>query len=323
MKGQFSILLLLLLTLSVQAEVLPDDLPIAPEEAAVVQRLLEREQEDVVGKKAKVPGIVTSLLNQWADASIDLETLDAWQIHRANSDRHGFVVTYTPEGHIVAITGNGPWIQNETLRDFVNLPELRIIRVDHNSRHHQEPERGPLYRGEGFDALSDSKVTAVGLTSGINDDGLAAVKNLKNLKYFEIFHTAISEEGVIEHLSNQPTIKHLRLGQMAKFPASILSVVATMPNIEEVRFQEAYVTYDNGLDHLKPLAGQLKLIDLRQSLITEADLARLKADHPEAMIESSTPEEVGKGHKGVANRLSRMELPPELGEPLRAAMGNQ
>jgi len=313
----------LLLGFTVQPHLIASDLPFADQENEVIQRLIEREQEEVVGKETKVPGNVSNMLSWLEEPGIDLETLKAWHIHRSNSDRHGIILTYTLEGQIVAITGNGPWIQNDSLRDFVNLPELRIIVVGHNSRHHQEPERGHLYRGEGFDALSESKVAVVGLTSGINDDGLAAVKSLKNLRWFETFHTAITEEGLREHLANHPTIQSLRIGHMGKLPTSFLEVVATMPELKELRFQEAYVTYENGLDHLKPLAGQLKTIDLRGSLITEADLTRLKADHPEATIEFSTPEQVGKGHRGVANSLSGLELPPELGEPLKAAMDAQ
>lgn len=317
----FAITLLLLFPIVLLGAEL-ESLPLASDEAKVIQRLIEREGEEVKLTPMRSPGNVTKMLEWLSDPEIKIGGLQAVQLTHPTKKGLVLQVTFDDQGRVVALTGNGPWIHNESLREFTGLPELRIIRVDHNSRHHQDPERGSNYTAEGFDALSDSKIAIVGLTSGTDDAGFAQILKLKNLRWMEIFHARVSEEA-LRGLAKHPTIQHLRIGKMGTVPASILEVVGSMPELRELRFNEAWVTYAGGLDYLKPLAGRLRLIDLTGSLITEADLAMAKADHPQVEIRTSTPEQVGKGHAGVAARLAKEDLPPELGEPLRKTISER
>ncbi len=293
--------------------------PLRAEEAEVIQRMLEREEREVRTSSGSGSRTVARFLEGIDDPQLDLDGVKTWTLTHPERSGLRLSIFHDAEGRVIGLLGNGPWLQNETLRDFVNLPELRFVRVDHNSVHHQEPERGELYNAAGFDALADSKIASIRLTSGLNDAGLKEILKLKQLVALELFHVRVTETG-LAMLRDHPTLKDLRVGLMGRAPSSSLEILATIPNLEKLRFNESYVTYENGLDHLKPLAGKLKSLDLGMSLVTRADLERVRSDHPALEITPSTPAEVVKGHRGVANQLARLDLPPELGEPLREAL---
>jgi len=58
---------------------------------------------------------------------------------------------------VLALSGNGPWLRNESLRSLRAMSELRNIRWDHNGFVGNHPEVD-LYDGTGFDALAESKL---------------------------------------------------------------------------------------------------------------------------------------------------------------------
>lgn len=304
------------------AAALPDELPLQPQEAEVIRAMVEREgnTEALELKAYDGGGYTAEQLHAMGVTDLEPESLGSFELFHPERSGYRLRVTYDADGHVVAMKGNGPWLQNETLRSFVALPELRIVRVDHNSVHHNAPDRGELFNASGFDALADSKIRAVRLTSGFNDAGLAEVVKLKNLEDLELFHVRVTEEG-LELLREQPTIERLRVGLMGRAPASSLAAIATIPNLKALEFQEAYVTYEDGLAHLKPLAGQLQQLNLDMCLISDADLERVRADHPDLEITKMAPEAIVAGHRGVANRLAaHPDVPAELAEPLKQAL---
>ncbi|TVP96780.1 MAG: hypothetical protein EA381_16640 [Planctomycetaceae bacterium] len=60
-------------------------------------------------------------------------------------------------------------------------------------------------------------------------------------------------------------------------------------------------------------------MDLSMSAVNEADLPRVRADHPSMRITTIPPEEIVKRHLGVARALARIST-GEMGEKLRAAI---
>jgi hypothetical protein len=62
-----------------------------------------------------------------------------------------------------------------------------------------------------------------------------------------------------------------------------LAVIAEIPTLEELVFWEAWLTYDKGLVHLKKLP-KLKKLNLTNTILSEADLAKLKVDLPNTEI---------------------------------------
>lgn len=99
-----------------------------------------------------------------------------------------------------------------------------------------------------------------------------------------------------------------------------LASIAKIPNVKKIGFGECYITYADGFAHLAPLKGRLVEINLSMSVALPADLAKFKADHPNAKIVGLlTPEEIVKRHRGVAANLAK-QAPPELAAPIKAAL---
>ena len=224
--------------------------------------------------------------------------------------------SYDTTGRVLALTGNGPWLRDESLRALKGMPELKIIRFDHNGFLRNHP-MSPLYSGAGFDALSDSKLVEIKLTLGINDAGMEQAAKIKGLKSFTVVHSQVSEAGV-KFFEGHPTLESFAVAEMGNVSQASLASIAKMPKVEHVGFHEAFVTYESGLKHLLPMKGRLKSLDLSMSLINTADLDLVRADHPDVKITTITPAEIVKRHSFVAGRIALTATGPAADELKKA-----
>lgn len=302
---------------STQAELaFPEEL--RPEEAEVVRAIAGRSGIEV--EVGKLPGFaVDGAKKALGELGVEVGELQSFSILDPKARQRALGFLYTPEGRIVAIRGNGPWLPNDSLRDLVALEELAFLSVDHNGHAGPQEEENP-FNGAGLDALGDSNLKAVQLGLSFNDRGMEQAAKIKGLKEFRVGHSRASGAG-IDFFAGHPNLQAFSIAEMAsdRVKPADLARIAKIPNLQEVGFKECYVTYDDGFVHLAPLKGQLETIDLRMSLFSEEDLERLKADHPTAEILTSTPEEIAKGHIFIARALAR-QAPPELAEPLQQAI---
>jgi len=293
------------------------DFPFAPEESEVVQSMVERVGFPVT--KTDAPGWQTNGIRKQLESSgIDGNSLEFFAIAHSDRKQIGVTFAYDSEGRILAIRGNGPWLDNDTLRSFTALPELRAISIDHNGQAGKQ-ETNP-FDGSGLEALTHSKLESIKIGLGFDDSGMQQAAKIPTLRKFHVGHSRVTDAGVV-FFENHPTIETFSIGEMGqdRVTENALASIAKIPNLREVGFLECYITYDNGFIHLKPLAGQLEKIDLRMSLFSDADLQRLKADHPDAEIITQTPDEIAKGHIWIAKQLTR-HAPPEVAAPLEAAI---
>lgn len=296
--------------------------PVAPEEAKIIQKLVavEKYEPEVVPVYGWVQnGMKKTLTN----LGVDTKDVKYWQMEVKKDPRPNrggfFACAYDAQGHILALSGNGPWLRNETLRTFKALPELRSIHWDHNGFVGNHPEID-LYDGSGYDALSESKLQDIKIGMSFNDKGMEQVAKIKGLKHFTVFHSRASEAG-IRFFEKHPNLESFSVGEMAtgRVTEAALSSIAQMPKVTRVGFWEAVVSYDNGLKHLKGMKGRLKELDLSMSLVSSADLERLKADHPDLKITTIPAAEIVKRHRWVAQNLART-APAELAAELKASL---
>jgi hypothetical protein len=308
-----------LVVFSSQHAALALDLPIHPSEAEVVKAIVATEQLDV--ETVEMPawarnGVIKSL----ADYGVETDSLKAGGI--ANKERTamflGFV--YDSNGRVLALSGNGPWLRNSSLRLLKSLPELRIIRIDHNGFVGRDP-RIPEFDGSGFDALADSKLVEIKIGLSFSDRGMEQCAKIKSLQSFSVGHSQATEAG-IAFFAGHPNLTEFSIAEMAsnRVTSKALGEIAKIPHLTRVGFKECYVTYDGGFVLLAPLKGQLVQIDLSMSLASQADLDKLQADHPQARIITIPPAEIVKRHKFIAANLAR-QAPPELAAPLKEALG--
>jgi hypothetical protein len=243
--------------------------------------------------------------------------LKSWGVRDTKRNDESFSCIYDANGRTLALTGNGPWLRDESLRALKGMPELRIIRFDHNGFLKNHPQ-SPLYSGAGFDALSDSKLVEIKLTLGINDAGMEQAARIKGLKSVSVVHSQVSESG-LKFFEGHPSLESFAVAEMGNVSEAALASIVKMPKVEHVGFHEAFVTYDGGLKHLLAMKGRLKTLDLSMSLVNAADLERVRADHSDAKITTITPAEIVKRHSYVASRIARIAT-GEAAEELKKAI---
>jgi hypothetical protein len=301
------------------AEVRP---PVHTDEAAVIRQIIA--VEGYAPQVAEMPGwLFSGMKKVLAELGREVDSLKGWQIDVKNDPRPHrggfFACVYNPDGHILALSGNGPWLRNESLRALRAMPELRSIRWDHNGFVANHPEVD-LYDGSGFDALADSKLADIKIGLGFNDKGMEQVARIKALRRFEVGHSRASAAG-IAFFAGHPGLTSFSIAEMGsdRVTEQALATIARIPHLSHIGFHECFVTYDRGFVHLAPLKGRLEEIDLSMSIFVPGDLDRLRADHPGARIITLAPAEIVKRHRWIAQRLAeRASL--EAAAPLKAAL---
>ena len=292
------------------------EIPLHPAEARIVEQIIAVEGHSV--EVAEMSGWAKGgVINRLKELGVDTANLKSWGVRDTTKNAISFSCIYDSNGRVLALTGNGPWLRDESLRALKGMPELKIIRFDHNGFLRNHP-MSPLYSGRGFDALADSKLVEIKLTLGINDAGMEQAAKIKGLKSFTVVHSQVSEAGV-KFFEGHPSLESFTVAEMGKVSQAALASIATMPTVTYVGFQEAFVTYDGGFKHLLAMKDRLKELNLSMSVVNDADLKRLQADHPDAKITTIPPAEIVKRHSGVANSLARIAT-GEAAEALKKAI---
>jgi hypothetical protein len=318
MNRTLTVLMRALLAIATIARVHAVEFPLNPAEAKVIQAIAVTEGVEVV--LASKPGFsARGAAETLVGFGLLKDDIASVTVQSKEQAARAFSVTHDKAGHVLAITGNGPWLRNSTLRSFKALPELRIIRMDHNGFVGKDP-RIPEFDGSGFDALVDSKLADIKIGLSFSDKGMEHCAKIKTLRSFGVAHSQTTEAG-IAFFAGHPGLTGFSIGEMAKpsITEKALGAIAKIPNLTKVGFKECYVTYAGGFALLAPLKGKLTEIDLSMSLASANDLAKLQADHPQAKVITLPPAEIVKRHKFIAANLAK-QAPPELAAPLKAAL---
>lgn len=288
-----------------------------PEEAAVARRIIGRSGFDVQ-EKAPPEWTVRRLRTELMALGVDTGELYAQGV--VSKEKPGMALAFilNEDGRVVGLRGNGPWLSNESMAELAAMPELRLIKIDHNGSTKSGPEND--YDGSGLAALAGSKIVKVKLGLGFSDRGMAAAAKIRGLRALHVIHSHATEAG-IDALAWHPALEDFSIAGMAtgRVTPAALAKIARIPRIRRVGFRECYVTYAGGLEHLKPLAGQLTEINLGMCLVSPDDLALLQQDHAGAQVVTMTPAQIARTHKWVAGNLAE-QAPADLAEPLRLAL---
>lgn len=309
---------LLLLNLTLVARAAELKLPLLPAEAKIIQGIAATEGVEIL--LASKPGwSARGAADTLVGLGVPKDDIASVTVQSKEREAVAFTVTHDKVGHVLAITGNGPWLRNSTLRSFKALPELRIIRMDHNGFLSKDP-RAVEYDGSGFDALTDSKLADIKIGLSFSDKGMEQCAKIKSLRSFGVAHSQATEAG-IAFFAGHPGLTSFSIGEMAskRVTERALGAIAKIPNLTRVGLGECYVTYAGGFALLAPFKGKLTEINLSMCVAAQADLDKLKADHPEAKIITTPVAEIPKRHIFVAMSLAK-QVPPELAAPLNVAI---
>jgi len=260
------------------------DLPLLPDDLAIVGKIAEREKLDAP-PVAEPPG------QNAPRASAGRVKFSAKADGAAS--RHVVYAHHDAQGRVVGLLGNGPTLCNEAFGWIAGLPELRVIRIDHNTPVPKSPVPKEQYDGTGIIALKDGKLEELGIGHAFSNAGMAAAAKLPSLKKIHIFHSLVTDEGTA-HLKGHAALEDVQFdtgaGTGRPMRPATYAVLATLPRLKRVAMHETFVKWEDGFSHLQPLSGQIEAISLTNTLVVPADLARLKTEFPKATFTLSSPE---------------------------------
>lgn len=223
------------------------------------------------------------------------------------SQTHRLFVLCDAQGHITELRGNGPWLSNEALAEVAKLPELRLIYMDHNIPPPGSDVLQSKFDGTGFSAFRNGKLEWVLVGHALTNEGTRALASIPTLKSMHIEHARVTGEG-IRFFTGHPTLERFAWGCPIRWDESaFFDTAASLPKVRELVFKDAIATYDGGLSRLRPVAGRLLKLELRNTLALPADLDRFRADHPQAEVITILPE-----HLEVAATKLKGRMSPEL-----------
>jgi hypothetical protein len=121
--------------------------------------------------------------------------------------------------------------------------------------------------------------------SSFNDEGMAACAALPRLRELRIWHTMATDAGVAK-LSSMTTLKIVHLGPQftPRITDAAVACLAAIKSLETVSVMETRLSWEKSLSKLKDLPA-LKLLELQQDEISEADLAKLRAALPGVKVD--------------------------------------
>jgi len=186
------------------------------------------------------------------------------------------------------LSTDGIQVTDDGLKSLGEMPSLKSLSFFHPSWGSKEFNGSGLAQFVTLPKLE--RLTIAG--SPFNDQGMAAVGKLTQLKSFRTWHTFQTEAGN-EHLLKLANLKDLRLGQRLRQyngqpnPPSLsdetLHILSKLNTLENLWLDEAKLTRA-ALAQLKALPN-LRQLTLERIDISDADLAGLRTDLPNVKID--------------------------------------
>ena len=171
---------------------------------------------------------------------------------------------------------------------FKQMTKLKKVSLSHNLS----------WKGTGAAALANHpSLTSLAIGgSSFGDPGVAPIATIKQLQSLTFFHMGVTDVGLAA-LANHPAIESLKLSPQGtpRLTDESLKTVATLKALKQLAISDTVLTYDGGLKLLKSLPN-LQTLTLENIGLSDADLARLKADLPKVDVKFKpwTPDLIAK-----------------------------
>jgi len=189
---------------------------------------------------------------------------------------------------------NGAELSDEGFKAFAGWKSLKSFGLDHWGWYAPGhlPQKAPL--GPGLAHLASCPQLEHVRLGGCRVDNrvTTAIAQIKSVQSVDLQHTYAVTDAGMPALKALPKLRVIKLSPQfsPRITDAALSVLGEITTLEETEINETWLTYDKGFTHLKKLPS-LKTITLTKVIATEADIARLKADHASAEIKWTQPDE--------------------------------
>ena len=189
---------------------------------------------------------------------------------------------------------NGAELSDDGFKAFAGWKNLKVFGLDHWGWYATGHVGRKELLGPGLAHLASCPQLERVRLGGCKVDNRVteALAQIKSLQSVDLQHTyAVTDEGIaaLKALPNLHTIK-LSPQFSPRITDGSLAAMEQIKTLEEIEVNETWLTYEKGFSHLKNLA-HLQKITLMRVIATDADIAKLKADHPNATVTWTQPDE--------------------------------
>ena len=200
---------------------------------------------------------------------------------KANPLRGTFKLELNRAGHVFRVTSNRSDFSNDEYKLFTAFKQLKELLLWHNGEYNLEAEHFPDYDGSGLLYLVDlPKLEHVVLAGGsLHNQGLKAMAQLPHLKKVGIWHIHADNSGFAE-LAKSKTLQEVRIraNWIEKQNPALLPALLSCQSLKKLTFGATYFKIDPLRQYLKD--SSLKIFDLDDAIIDEADYQKLKKEFP-------------------------------------------
>jgi hypothetical protein len=194
---------------------------------------------------------------------------------------------------------NAPAITDAGLAVLATMPKLRSFGVDHSSR----------ITGSGLAPLKGRSAFTTLHFGGciVGDEGVKTISQLVQLEDIGLGHTRITR-ACFPLLASMPALARLEITpnwDPLYYTAADFAAFSSMKRLRELELHDMVLPWEDGLDHLKPIAS-LATLKLYWCYLSAADAAKLKAALPAVAVDIRNPAGEDK-LKQFTDRLDKLK----------------
>lgn len=122
-------------------------------------------------------------------------------------------------------------------------------------------------------------------------EAMEAIATLKSLKKLDVFHTFYVNDDALLPLQKLPDLRIFIAGPQfqPRLTDAALRHLSGIKSLEEISLTETWLTYEGGFKALAALP-HLKKLSIPKVVASEEDVAKLKADLPNLVVEWTQPD---------------------------------
>jgi len=123
-------------------------------------------------------------------------------------------------------------------------------------------------------------------------EAMEAIATLKTLKKLDVFHTFYVNDDALLPLQKLPDLRIFIAGPQfqPRLTDAALRHLSGVKSLEEISLTETWLTYEGGFKHLAGLP-RLKKLSIPKVVASEEDVAKLKEELPNLVVEWTQPDE--------------------------------
>jgi len=184
---------------------------------------------------------------------------------------------------------NGAQLTDDGFKSLAGWKSLKQIGFDHWFRAAKDQ---PIGAGLAHLAALPSleSVRLGGCMIGI--EATEALATIRTLKKLDVFHTFYVNDAALVPLRKLPDLRIFIAGPQyqPRITDLALRILSEIPSLEEISLTETWLTYEGGFKHLASLP-HLKKLSIPKVVASDEDVARLKAELPNLVVEWTKPDE--------------------------------